>query len=202
MQLLHLDSSVLGADSVSRQLSTEIVARLRTLYPGVRVVSHDLAANPVAHLSGAHMAVRHGAVSEDPAFNADLLKGDSYLEELLACDILVLGVPMYNFSIPTSLKAWIDRIAVAGKTFRYTETGPEGLLQNKRAFIASARGSVYPPDSTSGTNDHQESYLTALLRFLGIEDIKIVRAEGIAFGPEAKAAAVTQALESIAAIAA
>jgi FMN-dependent NADH-azoreductase len=202
MQLLHLDSSVLGADSVSRQLSTEIVARLRTLYPGIRVVSHDLAADPVAHLSSAHMAVRHGAVSEDPAFNADLVKGDSYLEELLACDILVLGVPMYNFSIPTSLKAWIDRIAVAGKTFRYTETGPEGLLQNKRAFIASSRGSVYPPDSAAAANDHQESYLTALLRFLGIEDIKIVRAEGIAFGPEAKAAAVTQALDSIAAIAA
>jgi FMN-dependent NADH-azoreductase len=148
------------------------------------------------------MAVRYGAVSEDPALNADLVKGDSYLEELLACDILVLGVPMYNFSIPTSLKAWIDRIAVAGKTFRYTEAGPEGLLQGKRAFIASARGSVYPPDSTFAANDHQESYLTALLRFLGIEDIEIVRAEGIAFGPEARAAAVTRALESIAAIAA
>ena len=202
MQLLHLDSSVLGADSVSRQLSAEIVARLRTLYPGIRVVSHDLAANPVAHLSGAHMAVRYGAVSEDPALNADLVKGDSYLEELLACDILVLGVPMYNFSIPTSLKAWVDRVAVAGKTFRYTEAGPEGLLQDKRAFIASARGSVYPPDSMFAANDHQESYLTALLRFLGMEDIEIVRAEGIAFGPEARAAAVTQALASIAAIAA
>lgn len=200
MQLLHLDSSVSGADSVSRELSAEIVTRLRTLYPSIHVVSHDLAADPLSHLSGAHMGARYGVESNDPAFNIDLAKGDSYLEELLASDIVVLGVPMYNFSIPTSLKAWIDRIAVAGKTFRYSDAGPVGLLQNKRVFIASSRGSVYPAGSAHAANEHQESYLSALLAFLGVHNITVVRAEGLAFGPEAKAAAVAQALESIAAI--
>jgi FMN-dependent NADH-azoreductase len=109
---------------------------------------------------------------------------------------------MYNLSIPTPLKAWIDRIAVAGKTFRYTATGPEGLLKNKRAFIASARGGVYSAGSPAAALEHQESYLIGLLAFLGVTDVTVVRAEGIAMGPEAKDAAVARALADIAAISA
>ena len=132
MQLLHLDSSVLGAASVSRQLSAQMVARQQALHAGVRVVVRDLAADPALHLSGAHMAAFQGATTDDATITADLLKGNAYMDELFASDILVIGAPMYNLSIPTPLKAWIDRIAVSGKTFRYTANGPEGLLKNRR----------------------------------------------------------------------
>jgi FMN-dependent NADH-azoreductase len=202
MQLLHLDSSVLGGASVSRQLSAELVARHRVLHPGIQVVSRDLAANPALHLSGAHIAAFHGAATEDATITADLVKGNAYMDELFASDILVIGAPMYNLSIPTPLKAWIDRIAVAGKTFRYTATGPEGLLKGKKAFIASARGGVYSAGSPAAGLEHQESYLIGLLAFLGITDVTVMRAEGIAMGPEAKKAAVAEALADIAAISA
>lgn len=200
MQLLHLDSSALGAASVSRQLSYELVARQRTLHPGIHVAYRDLAADPALHLTGAHMAARTGATGNDEALNADLVKGNAFLDELFAADILVIGAPMYNLSIPTPLKAWIDRIAVAGKTFQYTANGPEGLLKNKKAYIASARGGVYTAGSPASALEHQESYLIGLLAFLGVTNVQVVRAEGIAFGPEAREAAVGRALEDIAAI--
>jgi FMN-dependent NADH-azoreductase len=200
MQLLHLDSSVLGQASVSRQLTAEIVARHRALNPDIRVVSRDLSADPALHLSGAHLAAFQGATSEDDTINADLVKGNAYLDELIAADILVIGAPMYNLSIPTPLKAWIDRIAVAGKTFRYTANGPEGLLKNKKAFIASSRGSVYAAGSPAAALEHQESYLIGLLAFLGVTDVSVVRAEGIALGPDAREAAIAGALHDIAAI--
>ena len=202
MQLLHLDSSVLGTASVSRQLSARIVARHQALHAGLRVVVRDLAADPALHLSGAHMAAFQGAPTDDATITADLLKGNAYLDELFASDILVIGAPMYNFSIPTPLKAWIDRVAVAGKTFRYTATGPEGLLQGKKAFIASARGGVYSAGSPAAALEHQESYLIGVLAFLGVVDVTVVRAEGLALGAQAKDAAISQALADIAALAA
>ncbi len=202
MQLLHLDSSVLGTASVSRQLSARIVARHRGLHPDLRVVVRDLAADPALHLSGAHMAAFQGAPTDDATITADLLKGNAYMDELFASDILVIGAPMYNLSIPTPLKAWIDRVAVAGKTFRYTATGPEGLLQGKKAFIASARGGVYSAGSPAAALEHQESYLIGLLAFLGVVDVTVVRAEGLALGAQAKDAAISQALADIAALSA
>lgn len=202
MQLLHLDSSALGVASVSRQLTAEIVARQKALHLDIRVTYRDLAADPALHLTGAHMAARMGATSDDATINADLVKGNAYMDELLAADVLVIGAPMYNLSIPTPLKAWIDRVAVAGKTFQYTATGPEGLLKRKKAFIASARGGVYSAGSPAAALEHQESYLIGLLAFLGVTDVKVVRAEGIAFGPQAKDAAIAKALQDIEAIAA
>jgi FMN-dependent NADH-azoreductase len=202
MQVLHLDSSALGAASVSRQLTSEIVARQRALHPDIKVTYRDLAADPALHLTGAHMAARMGATSDDATLNDDLVKGNAYMDELFAADVLVIGAPMYNLSIPTPLKAWIDRVAVAGKTFRYTATGPEGLLKGKKAFIASARSGVYSAGSPAAALEHQETYLIGLLAFLGVTDVKVVRAEGMAFGPEAKEAAIAHALEDIAAIAA
>ena len=200
MKLLHLDSSVLGAASVSRQLTAEIVARQRALHPDVDVTYRDLAADPVLHLTGAHMAARTGGTTDDATLNADLLKGNAYLDELFAADVVVIGVPMYNFSIPTPLKAWIDRIAVAGKTFQYSAAGPEGLLKNKKVFLASARGGVYTPGSPAAGFEHQETYVIGVLAFLGVTDVTVVRAEGVAAGPEAREVAVAKALEDIAAI--
>ncbi len=200
MQILHLDSSVLGDASVSRQLSAQIVARQQALYPGVQVTWRDLAADPALHLSDAHVAALQGVTTDNPSINADFAKGEAYIEELFAADILVIGAPMYNFSIPTPLKAWIDRVARAGKTFRYTATGPEGLLKNKKAFIASARGGVYSAGSPAAALEHQESYLLGLLAFLGVTDVKVVRAEGLGMGPEARQAALARALDDIEAI--
>lgn len=126
MRLLHLDSSALGAASVSRQLTAEIVARQRALHPSIQVTYRYLAADPALHLTGAHMAVRAGLPNKDASIDADLVKGNAYLDDLLAADIVVIGAPMYNFSIPTPLKSWVDRIAVGGKTFQYTAAGPSG----------------------------------------------------------------------------
>ena len=185
MQLLHIDSSVLGPNSASRALSADIVARQVALHPGMNVVYRDLAADSALHLSSAHLA-----------------KGGGYLDELLASDIVVIGAPMYNFSIPSQLKAWIDRVVVAGKTFRYGANGAEGLLKNKKVFIASSRGNVYTPGSPSAALEHHESYLIGVLSFIGLKDVTIVRAEGLAFGPEAKEAAMLKARANIAALAA
>lgn len=199
MKLLHLDSSVLGANSVSRQLSQTIVQRLISIHPGITVTYRDLASDPVMHLSGAHLMARQSGPAGDAAFNADVAKGDAYIEELLAADILVIGAPMYNFSVPTQLKAWIDRIAVAGKTFRYTASGPEGLLaKGKKAFIATSRGSIYAAGTPAAAFEHQESYLAGLLRFLGLIDVTVVRAEGLAASPESKHSAIDRALTQIA----
>ena len=145
MQLLHIDSSVLGTNSASRALSAEIVAKQIALHPGINVVRRDLAVDAASHLSSAHLAACQGAAVADDDLGADLAKGGAYLDELLAADIIVIGAPMYNFSIPSQLKAWIDRVVVAGKTFRYGANGAEGLLKNKKVFIASSRGKSMPP---------------------------------------------------------
>jgi len=202
MQLLHIDSSVLGPNSASRALSAEIVARQVALHPGMNVVHRDLAADAVLHLSSAHLAAWQGGGVEDANLGADLAKGGAYLDELLASDLVVIGAPMYNFSIPSQLKAWIDRVVVAGKTFRYGANGAEGLLKNKKVFIASSRGNVYAPGSPAAALEHHESYLIGVLSFIGLTDVTIVRAEGLAFGPEAKEAAMLKARANIAAMAA
>src|SRR5580693_7480862 len=202
MKLLHIDSSVLGPHSASRALSAEIVARQVALHPGIEVIRRDLAADAALHLSSAHLAVWQGGTVGDVTLGADLAKGGAYLDELLAADIIVIGAPMYNFSIPSQLKAWIDRVVVAGKTFRYGANGAEGLLKNKKVFIASSRGSVYAAGSPAAALDHHESYLTGVLSFIGLTDLIIVRAEGLALGAEAKDAAMLKARANIAAIAA
>ena len=187
MKLLHLDSSILGANSVSRALSADIVAREKALHPGLQVTYRDLAADTELHLSGSHLAG---------------LAGNPYLDEVFAADIIVIGAPMYNFTVPSQLKAWIDRVLVAGKTFRYGDKGAEGLVAGKKVFIASSRGNIYSPESPAAGLEHHESYLKTVLGFIGLTDVTIVRAEGIAFGPEARAHAIAQAREQIAAIAA
>jgi len=203
MKLLHLDSSILGANSVSRELTAYIVAREQALHSGLEVVHRDLAADTALHLSGAHLAAFQGAAINDAALTADLAAGGEYLKDLFEADIIVIGAPMYNFSIPTQLKAWIDRVVVAGKTFRYGPNGPESLLPpGKKVFIASSRGGIYQPGSPAAALEHHESYLKGVLAFIGLTDVSVVRAEGIALGAEARAAAIAGAKEQIAAIAA
>lgn len=132
MKLLHIDASILGGNSVSRQLSAAAVERLRKTTPDLDVTYHDLSAKPLSHLSGEHLAAAHGATPETQAVRDDIAASTAALDEFLAADIVVIGAPMYNFTIPSQLKAWIDRLLVAGKTFSYSEKGVEGLAGGKR----------------------------------------------------------------------
>lgn len=186
MNLLHLDSSILGQGSVSRTLSAEVVTAQRAAHPGLEVVYRDLATDPIGHLSGLHLTALQGATPTEGAVERDVETGRTALEEFLAADILVIGAPMYNFTIPSQLKAWIDRIAVAGKTFRYTDKGPEGLAGGKKVIVVSTRGGFYGPGTPAAILEHQESYLRALFGFLGITDVSFVRAEGVALGADAR----------------
>jgi FMN-dependent NADH-azoreductase len=197
MSLLHVDSSILGENSVSRLLSAEIVAAERQANPGMAVVYRDLAADPLQHLSGYHLAAGSGFVPEEPAHVQDLQSGAAALEEFLAADTVVVGAPMYNFTLPSQLKAWIDRLAIAGKTFRYSETGPIGLAGGKKVIIASSRGGFYGAGSPSADLDFQESYLRSVFGFMGITDIRFVRAEGVAIGPAQKTSAIAAAKAEI-----
>jgi FMN-dependent NADH-azoreductase len=197
MKLLHIDSSILGAGSVSRTLSSAIVAAQQAQHPGLDVSYRDLAAQPVGHLSGAHLAAGQGAVPEDAALAADVADGAAVLDAFLAADIVVVGAPMYNFSIPTQLKAWIDRLAIAGRTFRYTEKGVEGLAGGKTVIIASSRGGFYGEGTPIAFLDHQETYLKGVFSFFGITDIRFIRAEGVAMGDDQRAKSVEGAQAQI-----
>lgn len=202
MNILHLDSSILGAYSASRDLSAAILDRLVALNPGAKVTYRDLDAQPPLHLSSAHIAVFQGAPVDDPALGADLGTGGAYIEELFAADIIVIGAPMYNFTISTQLKSWIDRVVVSGKTFQYGANGPESLLPSgKKVFLASTRGGAYGEGSPAASREHHESYLRGVLGFIGLTDVTVVRAEGLAMGDDAKAASIAQAKDQIAVLA-
>ena len=193
MKLLHIDSSILGQNSASRELSAAWVKNWRTRNPRGEVNYLDLAQKPFAHLSGEAFAARALAADQrTPAQQREIETSDRALDEFLAADIVVIGAPMYNFSIPSQLKAWIDRVAVAGKTFRYTANGPEGLVKGKKVVIVSSRGGVH-----TQTMDHQESYLRTVFEFLGVTDIEFIRAEGLAYGPEQRTAAMASAHRAI-----
>jgi FMN-dependent NADH-azoreductase len=202
MKLLHVDSSILGPGSVSRLLSAEIVAAETRRDPSLAVTYRDLAVDPVDHLTGAHLAAFQGAAPEETSLQRDIEAGQAALEEFLAADVIVVGAPMYNFSVPSQLKAWIDRLAVAGKTFRYTEKGPVGLAPDKTVIVASSRGGVYSPDSQLAALDHQESYLRSVFGFFGVSDVTFIRAEGVAMSPEHRAKAIDAAMGHIAQLAA
>ncbi|WP_316167332.1 MULTISPECIES: FMN-dependent NADH-azoreductase [unclassified Bradyrhizobium] len=195
-KLLHLDSSVLGPHSVSRQVSAAVVERLRQTAPGLEITYRDLSAVPLPHLSGAHLAAAQGISPSDPAIQQDLATAQAVLEEFLATDIVVIGAPMYNFSIPSQLKAWIDRIAVPGKTFKYGPQGPEGLSGGKRVIVAISRGGYYGADTPMAAFEHLETYLRGVFSFLGVTDIEFIAAEGIQVSPEHREQAVKSALEA------
>lgn len=197
MKLLHIDSSILGENSVSRQLTAKLVGAARASDNDATVVYRDLAAQPMAHLAGAHLAAAQGATPESSDIQQDVQAGAKDLEIFLDSDVVIIGAPMYNFSIPSQLKAWIDRIVVAGKTFRYTEKGPEGLAGGKRVLIASTRGGVYAEGTPAAPMDYHETYLRSMLEFLGITDIQFIRAEGLAMGEEPRTRALQAASNEI-----
>jgi FMN-dependent NADH-azoreductase len=197
MKLLHIDSSISGEASASRQLSAAIVHALTGLLPGLHVIRRDLDADPIPHLDNRLLATVRPDGATRPATPADNQTAAAALDEFLGADIVVIGAPMYNFTIASQLKAWLDRIVIAGKTFRYTEAGAKGLAGGKRVIIASSRGGLYAPGMPQQANDFQETYLRAILGFMGIKDIEVVRAEGIAYGPEQREAAMRAALASV-----
>jgi len=195
MKLLHLDSSVLGPHSVSRQVSAAIVDRLRQATPGLDIGYRDLTQTPLAHLSGLHLAASQGAAPA-PSLQPDLAAGQAMLEEFLAADIVVIGAPMYNFTIPSQLKAWIDRILVAGKTFKYGPQGVEGLAGNKRVIVAISRGGFYGTGTPAAVGEHLETYLRWVFGFIGIANPEFISADGIQVGPEHREKAVADALKA------
>jgi len=186
MKLLHIDSSIQGEGSASRELTREIVARWVAERPDTEVTYLDLAAEELPHLSQKSL-VRANEV--EAARNAEAL------EQFLAADAIVIGAPVYNFTIPSQLKAWIDRITVAGKTFRYTASGPQGLAGGKEVIVAVARGGVRAPDASG---EFGEPYLRFLFAFLGIDNVRFVRAEGLAISPQHRAASLSAARAAIA----
>ena len=197
MTVLHIDSGILGDHSVSRRLTAAVAAQIRAEQPGAAVTYRDLVADPLPHLSGVHLMAANAKPEDvDAQVAADNAQSAAVLDEFLAADTVILGVPMYNFSLPSQLKAWIDRIAVAGKTFRYTAEGPEGLAKGKKVIVVSTRGGHYSA-GPAAVMDHQESYLKAVLGFLGITDIEIVRAEGLNLSADSKIEAISEAERTI-----
>ena len=191
MKLLHIDSSILGDNSASRQLSREVVEAWKAAEPGMTVTYRDLAADAISHFS-AQTLVAAGTSAElrDAALKHEADLSASAMAEFLAADAVVIAAPMYNFSIPTQLKAWIDRIAVAGQTFRYTEAGPEGLCGGKKLVIVSTAGGLHAGQPSSVGH---EDYLKQMFGFLGITDIEFVRAEGLAYGDDMRTKAMREA---------
>jgi FMN-dependent NADH-azoreductase len=191
--LLHIDSSVLADHSVSRRLSAALVAQWRGADPTVTVMYRDLGAEPPAHLSGEILAAENLESSRlTDHQRLELGLSEALMQEFLAADAIVIGAPMYNFAIPTQLRAWIDRIVQAGRTFRYTEAGPIGLAGDKRVVIVSSRGGVYATPERQAM-DFQEAYLRLVFNFIGITDISVIRADGLAMGPEPRERAIATA---------
>jgi FMN-dependent NADH-azoreductase len=199
MKLLHIDSGILGTASVSRQLSADAVAEWRAQHPNGEVVYRDLVAQPLTHLAGDQIfAAGADPSQQSPEMRAALSQSEKVLQEFLDADTVVIGAPMYNFSIPSQLKAWIDRIAVKGKTFAYSEYGPKGLAGGKTVIVVSARGGFYGEGSPVAAWDHQENYLRTLFGFLGVTDIRFLRAEGVNVSPEQKDKAIAEARGNVA----
>ncbi|GLX14377.1 FMN-dependent NADH-azoreductase 2 [Pseudomonas straminea] len=195
MKLLHIDSSILGDASASRQLSAAVTHAWKNSEVNVEVTYRDLASDALSHLSAASF-VAGGTPAElrDAAQAHEVALAEATLEEFLAADAIVIGAPMYNFTVPTQLKAWIDRIAVAGKTFSYTENGQQGLAGGKKVVIVSTAGGIHAGQASGKAH---EDYLILVLNFLGITDIEVVRAEGLAYGDEPKANALRGAQAQI-----
>jgi FMN-dependent NADH-azoreductase len=188
MNLLHIDSSILGGASVTRSLTKDIVARLKATHPDTEVTYLDLAVEELPHLSPTSLARTD---ESEAARNVEAL------EQFLAADVVVIGAPIYNFAIPSQLKAWIDRITVAGRTFRYTANGPEGLAGGKEIIVAMARGSV---SAAADRGEFSESYLRFLFGFLGIGKVRFVRAEGLSISPQQREASLNAARAAIASV--
>lgn len=194
MNILQINSSARGGNSHSTRLAGEIVARLQSIQANTRLSVRDLGQTPHPALDEkALQALFTPADQRTPEQAARVALDDALIAEIQAADAVVLGVPMYNFGVTAQLKNWIDAIARAGVTFRYTDTGPEGLLKGKKVYVALTRGGQYRNTPT----DSQVPYLKTVLGFLGLSDIEFVYAEGLAMGPEAEQKALASARAEI-----
>ncbi len=194
MKLLHIDSSVLADSSVSRKLTAQIVAEWSANHAGTTVDYLDLATQAPSHLSADSLGFRlaQGADLSDVQKTENAIS-EALVQQFLAADVIVVGAPLYNFSIPSQLKAWIDRVAQVGRTFQYTATGPVGLAGGKTVIVASTRGGMYSTSEGGRAMEHQESYLQTVFGFFGVTDVRIVRAEGLAMGDAGRAQALASA---------
>ena len=194
MNILQISSSLFAGQGQSSQLAEQFVATLRRANPGAQVVRRDLAADPVPHLTAERFqgfGLPAGERTLEQQRAAEL--SDTLIDELRAADVIVLGLPMYNFGVPSTLKAWIDHVARAGQTFKYGAQGPVGLLTGKQAYVFATRGGAY-----AGTPlDTQSSYIRDFLRFVGIADVEMVYAEGLAMGDERRNESLAQAASRI-----
>lgn len=200
MKLLHIDSSILGSNSVSRRLTAETVAHWLQSHPKTVVEYLDLAKDAPNHFSADAIASK-GVAQANPtdAQRAENAVSEKLVSQFLAADVIVVGAPLYNFSIPTQLKSWIDRLSQPGRTFKYDETGPVGLAIGKTVIVVSSRGGVFSTTEGGQAMEHQESYLKVVFGFFGITDVRVVRAEGVAMGEQPKAVALRNARTAMAA---
>lgn len=197
-QILVIESSARQQDSVSRALTAQFIAQWQAAHPADTIQVRDLARDPVPHLDSTLLGgwMTPGE-QQSEAEKAALARSNVLTQELLAADVLVLAAPMYNFAIPSTLKAWLDHVLRAGMTFKYTETGPQGLLTGKRAFVLTARGGVY----AGSPLDHQEPYLRQALAFIGIHEVEFIHAEGLNMGGEFQEKGLARAKAQLAQVA-
>ena len=195
-KVLVLDSAATGEASVSRRLTAELVEQLTARDGGVEIVRRDLGGDPVPHLTAETVNAIRSGDAESETGRAALALSDALIDELRQADLIVIGAPMYNFGMPSTLKAWFDHVLRARITFRYTEAGPEGLMTGKRAVVIESRAGFYS-EGAAAAMDGQEPHIRILLGFMGITDVTFVRAEKLAFGPEAAEAAIAEASEAL-----
>jgi len=197
-RVLIIESSARQQDSVSRQLTQTFINQWQATHPGDEITVRDLARQPVPHLDADLLGGwMKPAQQRNSGEHASLERSNQLTDELLAADVLVLAAPMYNFAIPSTLKAWLDHVLRAGVTFKYTATGPQGLLTGKRAFVLTARGGIY----AGSTADHQEPYLRQVLGFIGIHDVEFIHAEGMNLGGDFQEKGLNQANAKLAQVA-
>lgn len=196
MKILHIDSATTGENSVSRELTKAAVEHFTAKHPDAEISSLDFATDPLPHLTPATTgAIRLPAEAHTPEMAAAFPAERAVLDQFLASDVVIIGAPMYNFTIPSSIKAWLDRLGVPGVTFSYSEAGPKGLAGGRRVIVISSRGGEYAFD---GPMEHQETYLRDMFGFIGIDNVEFIRAEKIGYGPEARTASIAAAKEEIA----
>ena len=191
MNILYVASSSRGSASYSNRVATDVLTELRSHNPGATVTVRDLGREPLPHIDDDFVAATRGpAASQTDEQRVLLARSDTLVDELLAADVVVIAAPMINFTIPSTLKSWVDYVARAGRTFRYSEKGPEGLVTGKQVILVVARGGVYAGNPAL---DFQVPYLKSVLGFLGMSDVEVIEVEGTAFGPDAAEKAVTAA---------
>jgi FMN-dependent NADH-azoreductase len=195
--LLYINSSVRNEGSISRQVTGEFISKWKAARPGDNVVERDLAAQPLPHLNEEMLGAFFTPAEQRSAAQAQAARlSDDAVAELVSADIIVIGAPMYNFSVSSGLKAWIDHVARAGLTFKYTESGPVGLLQGKKVYVFTSRGGVYSQGPAKSMDFH-ETYLRGVLGFLGLTDVSFIHTEGLAMGEEAVASAIAQTRDAM-----